>query len=266
MDTSSLIVNALWITETQFLPFLLIFIRVSGVLFTAPLFGDRMIPVQVRIGLGLLIAMVLAPTLKAEQWPAAMPEPLILFFVASAELVVGLIVGFCTRLLFEGVQLAGQLIGYQMGFSMANVLDPVSGAQVSILGQLEVFLALFIFLSINAHHLLLRAMVESFRLIPPLGFQPRGILVERVMVLAGRIFILAIQIGAPVIAAILFSNVFLGIMARTMPQMNVFMVAMPIGIALGLVVLALSTPLLAQVLSQAFGSLDRSLMFLMKGM
>ena len=109
-------------------------------------------------------------------------------------------------------------------------------------------------------------MVTSFQLIPPLKFQPQGILVERVMALAGKIFILAIQIGAPVIAVTIFVNVFLGLMARTMPQMNIFMVAMPLSIALGLFVLAVSMPLLAQVLGQTFHTLDRSLLFLMKGM
>jgi flagellar biosynthesis protein FliR len=262
--------DILWITETQFLPFLLIFIRVNGVLFAAPFFGDRIVPIQVKIGLSLLIALILTPTLsgsgQAEYFSSTMPEPFVLFYMASTELLVGLIIGFCTRLFFEGVQLAGQLIGYQMGFSMSNVLDPMSGAQVSIVGQLELFLALFIFLSINAHHILIRAMVTSFQLIPPLKFQPQVILVGRVMALAGNIFILSIQIGAPVIAVTIFVNVFLGLMARTMPQMNIFMVAMPLSIALGLFVLAVSMPLLAQVLGQTFHTLDRTLLFLMKGM
>ncbi len=262
--------DILWITETQFLPFLLIFIRVSGVLFAAPLFGDRMVPIQVKIGLGLFIALILTPTLsgsgQAGPWPLTTPEPFVLFYMASTELLVGLIIGFCTRLFFEGVQLAGQLIGFQMGFSMSNVLDPISGAQTPILGQLELFLAILIFLSINAHHILIRAMVNSFQLIPPLKFQPQGILVERVMALAGKIFILAIQIGAPVIAVTIFVNVFLALMARTMPQMNVFMVAMPLSIALGLFVLAMSMPFLAQVLKQNFYNLDRTLLFLMRGM
>ena len=268
--------DILWITETQFLPFLLIFFRDNGVLFAAPFFGDKMVPIQIKIGLSLLIALILTPTLsgpgQAEHWPlsgtftAATAEPFVLFSMAATELLVGLIIGFCTRLFFEGVQLAGQLIGYQIGFSMSNVLDPMSGVQASLFGQLELFLALFIFLNIDAHHILIRAMVDSFQRIPPLKFQPQGILVSRVMALSGNIFILAVQIGAPVIAVTIFVNVFLAIMARTMPQMNIFMVAMPLGIALGLFVLAVSMPFLAQVLGQTFHNLDRSLLFLMKGM
>ena len=148
--------DILWITETQFLPFLLIFIRVNGVLFAAPFFGDKMVPIQVKIGLSLLIALILTPTLSGSgrlNTGHPLRRSLLSFSTwPSTELLVGLIIGFCTRLFFEGVQLAGQLIGYQMGFSMSNVLDPMSGAQVSLLGQLELFLALFIFLSINAHH------------------------------------------------------------------------------------------------------------------
>ncbi|MEW6379308.1 MAG: flagellar biosynthetic protein FliR [bacterium] len=260
--------DILWITETQFIPFVLIFIRVSGILFAAPLFGDRVVPVQIRISLGLLVALILTPVLQKETWPSfsVTPEPFVLFYLASTELMVGLILGFISRLLFDAVQLAGQLAGYQMGLAMSNILDPMSGIQVSLLGQLQNLVAGLIFLSLNAHHILIRALVSSFRLIPPLKFQPQGILVEKVMVLAGRMFILAIQIGAPVIAITIFTNVFLGLMARTMPQMNIFMVAMPLGIALGLFILAVSMPLFVQVLGQAFRNLDHALLFLMKGM
>jgi len=257
--------NILGITETQFFPFFLIFIRVNGILFAAPLFGDKLVPNKLRISLGLLIALILTPVIHLNPWSYA-PGLFIFLYLVVSELLIGLILGFAAKLLFAGVQLSGQLIGYQMGFAVANVLDPVSGSQVSLFAEFEFFVALMIFLSINAHHLFIKAIVNSFHLIQPLQFQLQGILLEKIMAMASQMFILALQIGAPVIVVLLFTNVFFGIMARTVPEMNIFIVAMPLGIAIGLFVLGISMPFFANLLTKTFHILSRDLMVLMKGM
>lgn len=257
--------DILQITETQFINTMLVFIRISGLLFTAPLFGEKIIPTKVRLLLSLIIALSLTPLLQLKPWPMT-PEPLVLVLAVLGELLIGLIIGFSAKLLFDGVQLSGQLIGYQMGFGVANVLDPLSGAQVSLFGQAEMFVALLLFLSLNAHHLFFRAMVESYRLIPPFDFHPHPLLVNKIMSMAGQMFVIAVQIGAPTIAVLLFTNVFFALMARTVPEMNIFIVAMPIGIAVGIFIFSLSMPMVSSLLNRAFSVLQQDLIVLMKGM
>jgi len=257
--------NILGITETQFFSFFLIFIRVSGILFAAPLFGDPLIPNQLRISLGLVITLILTPVIKLNPWSST-PGPFIFLYLVVGELLIGLIIGFAAKLLFAGVQLSGQLIGYQMGFAVANVLDPISGSQVSLFAEFEFFVAILIFLSINAHHLFIKAIVNSFQLIQPLQFQPQEIMFEKILAMAGKMFVLAVQVGAPIIVVLLLTNVFFGIMARTVPEMNIFIVAMPLGIAIGLFVLGISMPFFTNLLTKTFHILSRDLMVLMKGM
>ena len=257
--------DILGITETQFFSFFLIFIRVSGILFAAPLFGDPIVPNQLRLSLGLVLALILTPVIQLNPWSYT-PGPFTFVYLVAGELLIGLIIGFAAKLLFAGVQLSGQLIGYQMGFAVANVLDPISGSQVSLFAEFELLAALMIFLGINAHHMLIKAIVNSFQLIPPLQFQPQGILLEKIMAMASQIFILAVQVGAPAIVVLLFTNVFFGIMARTVPEMNIFIVAMPLGIAIGLFALGISMPFFANLLTKTFHILSSDLMVLMKGM
>ena len=257
--------NIFGIRETQFLNYLLIFTRINGILFAAPLFGDKVIPGRVRLGLGFIITIALTPIIQIKPLYTA-PGLIMLTFLILEELLIGFIIGFAAKLLFAGVQLSGQLIGYQMGFAMANVLDPINGSQISLFAQLELFTALLIFLSINAHHIFLKAIVTSYQFIPPFEFQPQGIMVEKIIAMAGQMFIIAIQIGAPIIAALLFTNVFFGLMARTVPEMNIFIVAMPIGIAIGLFILSVSMPFFAHLLNKVFTPLSFDILTLMKGM
>lgn len=252
------------ITETQFANFCLVFCRINGLLVTAPMFGEKIIPHRVRSSLSLVLAIILTPILKLSAWQST-PEPLIMVYLAACELAIGLMIGFAASILFSGVQMAGELIGQQMGLAMANLVDPMTGSQVSIFSQLELFIAMMIFLSINGHHIFIKAVVESFRLIPPMEFHPKGIILARIMAMSSKIFILAIQIGAPTIAVLIFTNVFLALMARTVPEMNIFMMALPLSIAIGILVLSLSTPLLVTTLTKAFRGLDSDLIFLIKG-
>ncbi|MGA1875810.1 MAG: flagellar biosynthetic protein FliR [bacterium] len=257
--------DTLWITELQLLHFLFIFFRITGILFTAPLFGEKLIPKQLRIGLALILTVILIPVIQLNPRTAS-PGFILAIPLILSELLIGLILGFAANLLFTGVQLSGQLVGYQMGFAVANVLDPISGSQVSLFAQFETLSALMIFLCVNAHHLFIKAIVSSFRLIPPCEFHPQGGMVEKIMTMAGHMFVLAVQIGGPTIAVLIFVNVFFALMARTVPEINIFIVAMPLGIAVGLFVLGTSMPFFANLLIKTFHNLGHDLMVLMKGM
>jgi flagellar biosynthesis protein FliR len=165
---------------------------------------------------------------------------------------------------FTGVQLAGQIAGFQMGLAIANVMDPMSSAQLPILAEFKNLFAVLIFLVTNAHHWFFRALVESFTLVPPFHIQVHDNLFAAVMAAAANIFIIAVKIGAPVMGAMLITSVAFGLLARTVPQMNVFIVAMPIKIILGLIFLSISLPYIAAFLGDQFAYLGRDIVQLMK--
>ena len=245
--------------------FFLIFLRVGAIMMFIPVFDSRNIPVLFKAGLAFSVSILLFPILKLDNIP----------FITSAipfgigvigEIMMGAVIGLSVRLIFAGIQLAGQLSGFQMGLAIANVMDPVTSAQVSIIAQLNNLMAMLIFLTINAHHMFLRALAESFRLIPPFDVQFSNSLIEHLISLSGNMFIIAIKVGAPVIVALLLTNVAFGLIARTVPQMNIFLVAMPIQIVVGLLFLAFALPYLLLFFRQIFNESGRDILLLLRAM
>ncbi len=245
--------------------FFLIFLRVGAIIMFIPIFDSRNIPVLFKAGLAFSVSILLFPILKLDNIP----------FITSAipfgigvigEIMLGVIIGFSVKLIFAGIQLAGQLSGFQMGLAIANVMDPVTSAQVSVIAQLNNLTAMLIFLTINAHHLFLRAVAESFRLVPPFDFQFSNSLVEQLISLSGNIFIIAIKVGAPVIVALLLTSVALGLIARTVPQMNIFIVAMPLQIVVGLLFMVFSLPYLVSFFRQIFNESGKNILLLLRAM
>jgi flagellar biosynthetic protein FliR len=180
------------------------------------------------------------------------------------EVAIGIIIGLAVQMIFSAVQMAGQLVGFQMSFAIANVVDPAGETQVPLLSQFSHVLAMLLFLATNAHHFLLRALTESFQLIPPLSFHYRKALVEAVMALAGNMFVVTIKLGAPVIIVLLLTSVAMGLMVRTVPQMHVFIVAMPLKIAIGFIFLGLTMPYMSAFLEQLFVANRADIMTLLK--
>ena len=245
--------------------FFLIFLRVGAIMMFIPVFDSRNIPVLFKAGLAFSVSILLFPVLKLNNIP----------FIANAipfgigvagEIMLGIIIGLSVKLIFTGIQLAGQLAGFQMGLAIANVMDPITSTQVSVIAQLNNLTAMLIFLTINAHHLFLRALAESFRLIPPLDVQFSNSLIEQLISLSGNIFIIAIKVGAPIIVALLLTSVAFGLIARTVPQMNIFIVAMPLKIVVGLLFMAFSLPYLISFFRQIFNESGKNILLLLKAM
>jgi len=218
----------------EFKIFALILMRISVVLFLMPIFDSSMYPKQVKLGLALILAMALFPVIRIDAvlFPTT-ASGLVLLFVS--ELMVGMILGLCVRLFFGAVQLAGQMIGFQMGFSMINVVDPQSGVQVSIIDQIGSMVVMLVFLLLNGHHILLGALVESFQLVGIGAVVLKKALLSQVLALSTEMFVLAVKIGAPAIAALLFTSAAFGLSARFVPQMNILIAAFPVKIAVGLI-------------------------------
>ena len=253
------------INPVEFTTFLLILVRISIILFLAPIFGSDLVPIQVKAALSLMLALILAPGIRFEA--SMLPEaPLLIIPLILGEVFVGLSITIIIRLLLEGVQLAGQYIGYQMGFAIVNVVDPQSGNQASVLSQFAYIIALVVFLSVNGHYIILKGLVESFDLAPPGRMAVDPVVLSEVTRGVSRMFIIAIKIGAPAMAVLFFTKVAMGIVAKTVPQMNVLFVGMPLYIIIGLFVLGLSLNYLVPILGRATHNVDQSILTMLRSM
>jgi len=237
------------ITVEQIETFVIILLRVSSIVATMPILGNRTVPARVKGGLSLLIAFLLFPFIE---FHISSPDILTLVLKMAGEIMIGITIGLAGRLVFAGVQLAGQLAGFQMGFAIVNVFDPVSSAQVSIIAQLQYLIAMLIFLSIDAHHVFLYAIAESYRIVPVFDFQFSGGLMQSIVALSKDIFVVAIKLGAPVIAMLLMISIGFGLIARTVPQINILIVGFPVKIAVGLICIGLSLPVFARLVGSIF--------------
>jgi flagellar biosynthesis protein FliR len=232
---------------------LLIFLRVAAIVFSAPVLDTDTVPVTFKAALAFAVSILLLPVV--DRVVTARDLSLTVFVIGIlSEIVIGVTIGLSVKLLFAGIQLAGQMAGYQMGFAVANVMDPSTSAQIPILAQVYNLTAMLVFLAINAHHMFFSALVESYTILPPLSMVLSARLVEMMMGLAGNMFVVAIKVGAPLIAVLLVTTIGLGLVARTVPQIQIFVVAMPLKIVLGLVFMMIVGPFLTAFLIDLFSS------------
>ncbi len=228
-----------------------------------PIFTSKSIPLLFNFGLALAASILLFPLLDVKAFPV-LTSLGSLAIGAIGEILIGITIGMTVNLIFIGLQIAGQISGYQMGLAIAQVMDPADGEQVPLLAQFFQLFAFLTFLTINAHHWFLMALADSFHLVPPFGFKISGSLIEQLIQIAGNMFVIAIKVGAPVIAALLLASIAFGLIARTVPQMNVFFVAMPLKIIIGLLFIGFSLPYLSSFLKAIFSNLGNTIFLLMK--
>ncbi len=245
----------LWaVSHQEVKVFLLILIRVSTILLMFPFFSARVIPVLSKAGLAIIVTIILFPVLNHEM--IAFPEAVLgVMQLIIAELIIGIILGLLVQVFFEGVRMMGQMVGFQTGFAMANIIDPQSGAQVSLLSNLAYLVAFTLFLLLNGHHILLNAVRESFTVLPVGSLSLNKELFEKLLPLYGEMFAIAIKIGAPAIAALLFTKVAFGLVTKLIPQMNIMIVAFPVQIVIGLFFFGTSLNVLLGFMERYLGGL-----------
>ena len=244
---------------------MLILLRTGALMATLPFLGSRNIPSLAKAGLTFSVSILLFPVTKID--PAALPGNLLgVILLCLGELMIGAILGFTVRMLLTSVQIMGQLIGFQMGFAVANVLDPISGGQVSVLAQFAYLMTLLAMFSINGHYYFFTALADSFKLVPPGGFGVSQSLFQQITQNGSKMFSLAIRLGAPVIGALMFTQVTMGILAKTVPQMNILIVGFPITISVGLLFLALTMGIIIPLMVENFGNLGPTFVGLLKAM
>lgn len=245
--------------------FVLVLMRAAGIFLTAPVFSSRNIPVMVKASWILLVAFLVFPLVDFRA--LALPSsgiPLALAVVR--ELLIGFSVGLGATLIFTGIQLAGQIIDIQMGLGMVNIIDPMTNIQVSAMGQFYFMVATLVFLAANGHYYLLTGVVDSFNLIPLGQAHFSAALGTEMMNLFAQVFFIAFRVGAPVIGALFITNMALGVVARTVPQMNVFIVGMPLNLAVGFLITVVSMSFFTFVLEGMFRGMKGDLAILLQAM
>lgn len=251
------------ISYQEYKTFFLILTRVSIILLMFPVFNAKVIPTLSKIGLAFIVTIILFPVIDSKT--VLYPDTIFgLARLIAAELIVGMSLGLLVQIFFEGIKMMGQLVGFQTGFAITNIIDPHSGMQVSIFSNMAYLVALIIFLLLNGHHILLSAIKESFELMPigSLGLN-NGLFKEMINV-SGDMFIVAIKIGAPAIAALLFTKVAFGLITKLMPQMNIMIVAFPVQIFIGLIFFGISLNLLIGFVERYIEGLNPLLINAMK--
>ncbi|WP_421831374.1 flagellar biosynthetic protein FliR [Limnobacter sp.] len=230
--------------------FLWPFIRILAMLATAPVFDNRTVQRRTRVGLAALIAILMMPLLPAPPvLSSAQAIPVLI-----QQILIGVAMGFSMRLVFAAFEMAGDLLGLQMGLAFAQFIDPARGTQTPLIGSFLGVLAMLTFLVIDGHLLVIAAVVQSFELIPISA--NLAVVNSQSIAMAGSImFMLALQISLPVMAAVLISNIVLGILARAAPQLNVMSIGFSITIGVGLWILWVSLPYFIAGIDGAIGRL-----------
>ena len=223
-------------------PVLWPFLRVLALFTAAPVFSMRAIPVRTKVGLAFLVALCAQAALPAQ--PVIDLNGRAALGAVLQQVGVGLAIGFAVRLVFSAVELAGEIIGLQMGLNFASFFDPASNAQVSAVARFFGNMALLLFVVINGHLMVLMAVVKSFERFPVQGHWMAAVGQMRLHELGAALFASALWIALPMVVMLLFVNLTLGVISRVAPQMNIYAVGFPVTLTVGLLGIAATLPML----------------------
>lgn len=245
--------------------FFLIFIRITGLFVVSPIFGRRNIPVRFKIAFSLMVALILVNVVKVNK--SFISESVFSFTaVIAKEFLIGLTLGYVAYLIFTAIHLAGQIIDMQIGFGAISVIDPVSNIQVPVSANFYYILTMMVFLILNGHHMLITGIYRSFELVPMGEALFGNELLGSIIKIVGDVFVIAFKISTPVIASILIADIALGVISKSVPQLNVFVVGMPLKIILGLVIMIICIPVLISFVEFLMKMIDGQMYEFMKGM
>ena len=231
-------------------------VRILAMISTSPVLGNKQVPKRIKVGLSVMLAIIIAPTI-GEMPPVSIGSPQGLLIILQ-QVIIGVAMGFTMRLIFTAVEMAGELIGLQMGLGFASFYDPLNASYTPIVARWMGMIAALAFLVINGHLYMLSALAESFKTLP-IGSMMASQGFYEVATWGGSIFAYALQISLPILAALLTTNIALGILTRAAPQLNLFAIGFPVTLAIGFFVLALSmpyfTPLLDRLIQEGLGTM-----------
>ncbi|MBP6672236.1 MAG: flagellar type III secretion system protein FliR [Bacteroidetes bacterium] len=249
----------------QFLLFILIFIRATSLFISAPMYSHNSIPMQAKIGMGLFLAFVMMTVAKP-------PEGIItmnlagLVILGLKEVLTGASIGFAMQVIFSGVRFAGELISFDMGFSMSTIFDPENGTSFPVISEILYLFLLMIFLMVNGHHFVFEAVYYSYSAVPIGEWNITEATMISVASLTGKMFAVAVKLSAPLLVSLFLANITLGILNKVMPQMNIFSVMFSLKISIGFFVLIATIPVIAFVFKKLLTSFQSNIVELIKVM
>lgn len=224
--------------------------RILGLVAAAPLFGNTSVPMSIKVSLGVLITLIIAPTVPP--MPATDPTSWAGLLIVAQEMIVGLAMGFAMRLVFAAIEFAGEVASLTMGLGFATFFDPSTSARSSGISQFLALVATMAFLAVNAHLALLAALSESFVSLPIAG-SPMGSGGPLELARWGaRVFSAGLQISLPIVAALLVTNIALGVLTRAAPQLNLFGIGFPVTLGVGFLSISLAMPYLGTPIVNLF--------------
>ena len=228
--------------------FLLVMVRTSGIFIFSPFFSSQNIPNIMKIGLSFSVSLLITSTLSIP--PDFSNEILILLILK--ELMVGVIIGFISYAFFSAFYVMGQIVDMKIGFGMANVIDPLNRIQVPLMGNFYYILSFLLLMSFNGHHLIISALVDSYNFLPIGGFKYTGDTMNLLINSLSRSFEIGFKLSTPIVAIIFLTDVVLGIISKTIPQMNVFVVGIPLKVLIGLLIILISMPIFFTAINGIF--------------
>ena len=244
----------------------LVFIRVGAILFALPFFGDSSVPVRVRILLSVALSFLIYPIID-RSWFGIIPNSLLGFFVLIIkELGVGLLIGFTAKMAFEGLVSAAQIVSYQMGFGTASLIMPNADQMMDTFTAFHRTLVILFFLSLDLHGIYISAILQTFKVLPAGMISVDSSLGSFFISITANIFSVALQLAAPIIIALMFSMAGLGLMARTVPQLNVFVLSFPISFAIGLSIYIACLPFFPSWIGSHFSQSQTNILTTLKGL
>jgi flagellar biosynthesis protein FliR len=256
---------SLSLSMSQVMSFVVVLFRVAGVMIFAPFYSSGAFPSQIKVIIPLVLAFTLAPMVPQGQLPADFGLAQVIPGVLG-EALIGMVLGLTASFIFGGLQLAGQIIGFQLGYSLVNVIDPQSAIETSVISILNNFIGLTLFLAINGHHWFIQAVSDSLQYLPVGGVHLKGPLVDEVLHLSSKMFMSGLRIAGPVVAVTAIADVVLGMIGRAAPQINILIVGMPVKTLVGLATLSIAFYFLPTFLGSAFVQLSHDLAGLVHGL
>jgi flagellar biosynthetic protein FliR len=245
----------------QVMKFLLVLARVGGIFTACPVFANVHVPPRVRVAMAVAMTIVFFPMVEGG---IDRLEVLPFVFAVVREACIGLTIGFVVALVFSAIHVAGAYMDLVVGFGFANIVDPMVKETNAVVGQFYNLLATLIFLCINGHHIVIRGLAESFAVLPLAHNDIAGLAAQGIMTAFAAIFGSALRIALPVVGATFLTDVSLGILARTVPQLNVFVVGFPAKLAVAFFVLLGALPLASKAIGGLFVGVERDILLVLK--
>lgn len=239
------------INMTELAIFFAVLLRVSIIFFMLPIFSSSQFPATVKVCTVASLSFMLLPFIRQNVQPLPL-DPVTLGSVVVGELLLASVYALSMILIVSAFQFAGELISFEMGFSFAQIADPQTDNQFTVLSVWAHMLALLILFAMNGHHYILKLIVESFRTIPVGTFTIDSVILHKILGLSGMLFTLAIKLSAPIVAVLILTQLGLGLMSKFAPQINILATSFPITITIGILFLGLMVAVWGEMAGKSF--------------